>query len=225
VSHIATNWAFQVKGLKPATKIVLLYLADRHNPDYGCFPSIGRLADDCEISPRSAHTHIDTLENLGLIKRIARHRADGKKSSNEYLLNFTIKQIDHLQELQIPTAKNADGNMQNLQIINPVINNLVNNTYYLSEAFEKAWRFYPRKIGKGAALKSFQKALKQIHGNELLSKIEEYSLAIGGSDIKYIPHLSTWLNQERWNDELPEKNQNIDKQFRNMVNDLARVSR
>ena len=39
---------------------------------------------------------------------------------------------------------------------------------------------------------------------------------------KFIPHLSTWLNQERWNDDV-EDHSNIDTSFRNIVNDIARV--
>ena len=50
MSHAATNWAIQQRGLKPTTKIVLWHLCDRFNPDYGCFPSQDRLAHDCEIS-------------------------------------------------------------------------------------------------------------------------------------------------------------------------------
>ena len=35
MSHKATVWAIQQRGLKPATKIVLWFLCDRHNPDFG----------------------------------------------------------------------------------------------------------------------------------------------------------------------------------------------
>ena len=48
MSHAATNWAIQQRGLKPATKIVLWHLCDRHNPDFGCFPTQARLAEDYE---------------------------------------------------------------------------------------------------------------------------------------------------------------------------------
>ena len=44
MSQAATNWAIQQRGLKPATKIVLWFLCDRHNPDFGCFPTQARLA-------------------------------------------------------------------------------------------------------------------------------------------------------------------------------------
>ena len=46
MSHAATNWAIQQRGLKPATKIVLWHLCDRFNPDFGCFPTQERLAHD-----------------------------------------------------------------------------------------------------------------------------------------------------------------------------------
>ena len=32
MSHDATNWAIQRRGLKPTTKIVLWHLCDRFNP-------------------------------------------------------------------------------------------------------------------------------------------------------------------------------------------------
>jgi hypothetical protein len=41
MSHDATNWAIQQRGLKPTTKIVLWHLCDRFNPDFGCFPVAG----------------------------------------------------------------------------------------------------------------------------------------------------------------------------------------
>ena len=220
VSHIATNWAFQVKGLKPATKIVLLQLADRHNPDFGCFPSIARLSIDCEMSPRSIHSHIDELENLGLILRKARHRDNGQQSSNEYILNFDSNRVQNLHPYP---AKSAPPPPQNLQTNNLVRYNHVILRKNMFENFDDAWEAYPKKQAKGASKKAFEKAVTKINPNELLDRIKEYAQAISGQDIKYIPMLSTWLNQERWGDDLPQPNQSIDHQFRNMVNDLARA--
>jgi DNA-binding transcriptional MocR family regulator len=70
MSHAATNWAIQQRGLKPAAKIVLWHLCDRFNPDYGCFPSQARLAEDCEISRATLNRHLDDLEAAGLIRRL-----------------------------------------------------------------------------------------------------------------------------------------------------------
>lgn len=73
MSHAATNWAIAQRGLKPATKIVLWLLCDRHNPDYGCFPTQARLAEDAEMSISTLNDHLATLERLGLMRRIRTH--------------------------------------------------------------------------------------------------------------------------------------------------------
>jgi|GEM_PF-5733084 len=70
MSHAATNWAIQQKGMKPATKLVLWHLCDRYNPDRGCFPSQERLAADCEMSRSALNCHLNTLVKRGLIRRI-----------------------------------------------------------------------------------------------------------------------------------------------------------
>ena len=70
MSHVATAWAFSMRHLKPATKIVLLTLADCQNPAYGCFPGQEYIADACEMSERSVRDHLTKLEDLGLISQI-----------------------------------------------------------------------------------------------------------------------------------------------------------
>jgi hypothetical protein len=69
MSHAATHWAIQQRGLAPATKLVLWFLADRHNPDFGCYPSQEQLAEDCEMSRASVNRHLHELEERGLIRR------------------------------------------------------------------------------------------------------------------------------------------------------------
>lgn len=69
MSHDATNWAIKQRGLKPQVKLLLWHLADRHNPDQGCFPKQDTLAEDCEISRASVNRYLDELEVAGLIRR------------------------------------------------------------------------------------------------------------------------------------------------------------
>jgi hypothetical protein len=89
MSHAATNWAIQQRGLKPTTKIVLWHLCDRFNPDYGCFPSQSRLAHDCEIGRATLNRHLDDLETRGLIRRIRNVDArTGRQRPTRYLLGF-----------------------------------------------------------------------------------------------------------------------------------------
>ena len=89
MSHKATNWAIGRRGLKPAVKIVLWYLCDRHNKDYGCFPEQETLADDCELPRSTLNRHLNELEALGLIRRVRRsNKKTRKQMSTLYLFAF-----------------------------------------------------------------------------------------------------------------------------------------
>jgi hypothetical protein len=89
MSHEATTWAIQQRGLKPTTKIVLWHLCDRFNPDYGCFPSQDRLAHDCEISRSTLNDHLAHLEAAGLLRRVPRlDPVTRRRLPTRYILGF-----------------------------------------------------------------------------------------------------------------------------------------
>jgi hypothetical protein len=77
----------------------------------------------------------------------------------------------------------------------------------LLERFETFWTAYPRKVGKDAALRVWQ---KRRPNSELLALMlqklaEQCQSAQWIRDAgQYIPHPSTWLNQGRWQDEPSE---------------------
>ena len=89
MSHKATLWAIEQRGLKPTTKIVLWHLCDRFNPDFGCFPSQARLAEDCEISRSTLNDHLDRLEDAKLLRRVPRVDPVTKRQMpTRYILGF-----------------------------------------------------------------------------------------------------------------------------------------
>ncbi|WP_442772698.1 helix-turn-helix domain-containing protein [Paenirhodobacter enshiensis] len=89
MSHKATNWAIQQRGLKPASKIVLWHLADCHNPASGCFPSQAYLADVCEMSRSTLNEHLNLLEQKGLIRRVQSLDEHTKRRlPTNYILGF-----------------------------------------------------------------------------------------------------------------------------------------
>lgn len=66
---------------------------------------------------------------------------------------------------------------------------------------------YPRKVGREAAKKAFDKALKKIGYEELVVATLRYSQDPNLPEKQFIPHPATWLNQGRWDDEpLPPRN-------------------
>lgn len=82
-----------------------------------------------------------------------------------------------------------------------------NNIYPLvvEEAFEKFWSVYPKKVGKIDAKKKFAKVAVDV--DTLIAAVEKQknSTQWTKNDGQFIPNPSTWLNQERWNDELEVK--------------------
>ena len=69
--------------------------------------------------------------------------------------------------------------------------------------FNLFWAQYPRKVGKLTAQRSWQK-MPDDHKQKALEAIVEHRKywAAKGTDWEFIPHASTWLNQERFEDEL-----------------------
>lgn len=109
MSHRATNWAIQQRGLKPATRIVLWLLADRHNPDYGCFPSQALLAHDAEMSRSSVNNHLKKLEEVGLIRRVRRKDPETQEQlSTRYILAF---EDAFTQDADEPCPKSGQGSV------------------------------------------------------------------------------------------------------------------
>ena len=69
--------------------------------------------------------------------------------------------------------------------------------------FNLFWAQYPKKVGKLTARRSWEK-LSQENQQKALQAIVEHRKywAAKGTDWEFIPHASTWLNQERFEDEL-----------------------
>ncbi|MCG3267765.1 helix-turn-helix domain-containing protein [Yoonia sp. I 8.24] len=79
----AVRWAFDQRGLKPAAKLVLVFLADCHNRhSKRCDPSQALLASECEMSRASVNVHLKALEDDGFIRRIQRSNAKTKKQKS-----------------------------------------------------------------------------------------------------------------------------------------------
>lgn len=71
--------------------------------------------------------------------------------------------------------------------------------------FTAFWDAYPKKVGKGQARRAWSSMLKKgADPDEVVAAVEAFakSCADAGTDPKFIPHPSTWLNGERWSDEM-----------------------
>lgn len=75
------------------------------------------------------------------------------------------------------------------------------------EGFAEFWSAYPKRIGKGAAEKAWCKA-SPLETNKLEDLLAAIRIACASEQWRkdggqFIPNPATWLNQRRWEDELP----------------------
>ena len=69
--------------------------------------------------------------------------------------------------------------------------------------FEQFWQQYPKKVGKLTAKRSWEKLSLDNQQKALEAIVEHRKYWVAkGTDWEFIPHASTWLNQERFEDEL-----------------------
>jgi hypothetical protein len=70
-------------------------------------------------------------------------------------------------------------------------------------SFDELWGMFPRKIAKRVAQKSFER-LTQTEQAQALEAMPNHLAYWKANDtqLAYIPHLATWLNQYRFEDEI-----------------------
>jgi hypothetical protein len=79
----------------------------------------------------------------------------------------------------------------------PVLND------FIQSAFDTFWRAYPRHVNRKKAFASFKKINPSIGQLEtILAALEAQGKSRQWQTKEYIPHPTTWLNGERWNDEV-----------------------
>lgn len=78
--------AMKMKVGNPLRKLVLLKLADNANDQGECWPAVQYIAEQCEISKRSAQNHIQQLVKDGLVRIEERKAENGLNRSNVYHL-------------------------------------------------------------------------------------------------------------------------------------------
>jgi hypothetical protein len=69
--------------------------------------------------------------------------------------------------------------------------------------FDEFWALYPRKVAKAVARKAFAKLTEQ-QQLDACKALDDHIVYwdIKEIELEFIPHPATWLNQERWEDEL-----------------------
>jgi len=210
MSFEAMTWAVKQSTANSGQKLVLLLLANHSNGYTGqCNPSQTLLSKECCMGLSTLRRHLIDLEQAGFIEVVHKY-ADNMKRPNQYILNINSQNqsIDHPNRMDPPSK--FDGHLPPNRMIEPGIKNSnLTNTVVVQKNnfFDEFWKAYPRKTNKGFARKVFEKLKVD---DAMLTKMIQAIYAQNKTvwkdkDQQYIPHPSTWLNGERWEDEIVAK--------------------
>lgn len=150
------------------------------------------------------YTILRQLEEAGYLRRTKANDNGGKFAGTDYTVTespltaqpYTAEPYTAKPTLQRTNTKPRTEIIQitdNPPINPPLVGEIVT-------PFDDFWRAYPNKVAKPLARKSFEKHVKAgVRPEAIMDGLE--AAKARWTDPKYIPHPSTWLNQERWNDE------------------------
>ena len=179
-------------------------LAQLHSHAVGWRLSIQSLAqaNDCGIDLiRGA---IAELEKAGYLRR---EQARGQNNTFAESIWTTIDPSLGFPSTAKPSTDNTLHKKNNLKKTKEK-----NNMTESFERFEQFWQNYPRKVGKNSALKAYTVARSRFAGTiqDFEALVVSGALALARDPnlpaTQYIPHPTTWLNREGWNDDpYPER--------------------
>jgi len=214
MSGAALVWATNIKGIKMPAKMVLIQLAERHNKDTGqCDPRISKLAEDCEMHRATVLRHLSYLEECGLLTRVKRGNENGGRASSQYHLHLGVKShiCDGVKsqgcdggKVASVTGLSRTADVVKSQGCDPLYNDkpVLNLKEPKADDFDLFWAEVPRKVAKPKARAAFKAALKKKPAADIISAMRKYAASRRGEDEQFTAHPASWLNGERWDDDL-----------------------
>ena len=196
MSFQAMAWAVKQDTKSPVSKLVLLMIANYADEKGEAYPSQDHLAKLCQCTRVSVNKHVKDLERGKYLS--IRKTKNGMFGYNTYTLNLGL-------------VNNIDKGLVNN--INLVSKEYLYNTQDIQNSlFEDFWKNCPRKIAKKKTKSIYNNLIKkkEVTQNILITAMERYSESVKNTEIPFIVHPATWLNQGRWEDkiEVKEKNKN-----------------
>tara|TARA_R100001510_G_C7656992_1_gene217929 strand:- start:23359 stop:24030 length:672 start_codon:yes stop_codon:yes gene_type:complete len=173
-------WSKTVKDINCTDKLCLTWLCNYAQEDNVAWATENHLADIMNSTPRTVRRSLKNLQEKNLIKIISRFDSSGRQIRNDYkILINDIQQMSTPSRTQVSTLKE---------------NNKKNNIY--TEDFNNFWLLYPRQENKYYAFECWNKAIKKTEPEDIMRFTKYFIKKNKNTDLKFIPHASTYLNRK-----------------------------
>ena len=189
--------------------LMLVVLADYSDDDGNSYPSVAALARKCRMSTRNARFILAALQRSGELRVM---QNEGPKGCNRYRIVLSalglaepLKATSPLKRTSAlkPTSVTPEAGFP-LPLKPTSAEPSLNRQRTVNGHFGQFWPAYPRKVKRKAALEAFEKINPTPELlDQMLVALRLQVKALGWTGDRYTPHAATWLNGERWLDELP----------------------
>ncbi len=203
-------------------KLILLKLSDNASDEGVCWPSMQKIATQCQCTRRTVVSHINQLVELGWLTITYRYKSDGSKNSNMYQLTLPeVVKEDHIgserdslgvvKEDHKGSERGSHKPSLNHQLEPSIINIIRKNDF--DELFDDLWRQYPTKANKKKG-KSILLAYLKKHNLNIRHFMQVLTFDINkrceskqfGFDKL---HFTSYINGERWQDDYGSNNSSM----------------
>lgn len=156
--------------------------------------SVQRSFNVCSTNvQRMTHDRIEKEREKQLLRRIQTSEA-GKKSAEIRAVSAVKKKTSNKRSTNVQRNLNPSSSSSDEDVCVSCESQV--------DQFDMFWAVCPRKTAKGNAKTAWLKAVKKNTPAEIIAGMERYAKSVKGTEAQYIAHPASWLNAERWLDEL-----------------------
>lgn len=208
--------AMKVKVGNPLRKLVLMKLADNANDQGECWPSYQHIADQCEIDRSTVRKHIKGLEEQGFL-RIENRDGPKGNSSNLYFLNLSPVGRDSTPvgpkstgvgpKSTPPVGPESTRTSHSSEPVKEPVKEPLRPSASDEDAFELFWSSIKKLGSRKKALELFKAYCKRTKTDPMAFAMILVNDIAARRKVQQFGfdklHGTTYLSQERWNDQVP----------------------
>lgn len=200
IRHIVA--AFECRGLNPSQKLVLLKLADNANDDGLCWPSKAHIIEQTGLSRSTVRRCVRQLAAAGLLSIDHRYTVEGEPTSNLYQLHLgggsTMNPPGSTMTPGVGSPWTPEPSDRTVNQSNPLC------AAAHDQRFDDFWSAWPkgRRRAKKKAREAWKRKRLDKRADEIIADVRNRIANDEQWKRGYIPMPTTYINGERWEDEL-----------------------
>lgn len=223
MSAKATAYVWEHSPYRGVKKLIHLAIADVSNDDNGnrLWMSQTTIADKSGCDRKTVNRALTSMVEDGYLELVEGHSGDGRPNVYSFLMPPVTESHTPVPESPTPPVPEShtgcttesQGVYQNVpggvpeSPTNTIELKRTQEELNNEAAFLRFWMRYPRKVGRPKAEAAFISAVttKKVDAERIIDGLEAWKKVWkrDGTQLKFIPHPTTWLNREGWDDAIP----------------------